>query len=279
MKVTAIAPWFGSKRTLAPEIVKAIGPHRAYFEPFCGSMAVLFAKDQCTMETVNDLHGDLINLARMIQNPATWPVLFSRLQRTFAAKELWRESHDVIAQTEFAPTLDRAYHWFVDSWLGRNGTVGSNGGNNFCIRYTSKGGQPATRFSSAVDSLPTWAERLRRVVMLNEDGFKLLERIEDLEGTVIYCDPPYIVKGAKYRFDFEPDDHERLATLLHRFRKTKVVVSYYDHPDLESLYPDWQRRSLDATKAMVNMGARDSGGAVVAPEILLINKKPTPALF
>src|ERR1044072_5384193 len=38
MKISALAPWYGSKRTLAPEIVRQLGEHRAYWEPFCGSM-------------------------------------------------------------------------------------------------------------------------------------------------------------------------------------------------------------------------------------------------
>ena len=62
-KIGAIAPWFGSKRSMAPIIVSELGPHSAYWEPFCGSMAVLMAKPPCIMETVNDLHADLINLA------------------------------------------------------------------------------------------------------------------------------------------------------------------------------------------------------------------------
>lgn len=49
MKITALAPWYGSKRTLAPRIVEQLGEHRAYWEPFCGSCAVLFAKPvSCT---------------------------------------------------------------------------------------------------------------------------------------------------------------------------------------------------------------------------------------
>ena len=41
MKVTALAPWFGGKRTLAPKVIELLGEHRTYVEPFCGSMAVL----------------------------------------------------------------------------------------------------------------------------------------------------------------------------------------------------------------------------------------------
>ena len=41
--IKAIVPSFGGKRTLAPQIVAELGEHRAYWEPFCGSMAVLIA--------------------------------------------------------------------------------------------------------------------------------------------------------------------------------------------------------------------------------------------
>jgi DNA adenine methylase len=58
MKVTAIAPWFGAKRQLAPAIIAEIGPHSAWWEIFCGSLAVTLAKPPSAIETVNDLHSD-----------------------------------------------------------------------------------------------------------------------------------------------------------------------------------------------------------------------------
>jgi site-specific DNA-adenine methylase len=33
MKIKAIAPWYGSKRTLAPRIINQLGPHTTYVEP------------------------------------------------------------------------------------------------------------------------------------------------------------------------------------------------------------------------------------------------------
>jgi len=49
-KIKAIAPWFGGKRTMASTIIQELGPHSQYFEPFCGSMAVLFAKPPAQKE-------------------------------------------------------------------------------------------------------------------------------------------------------------------------------------------------------------------------------------
>lgn len=289
--ITGMAPWYGAKRQLAARVVKACGPHRCYLEPFCGSMATLFAKPVATMEIVNDLHGDLINLARTIQDPEKGPILFERLQRTLVGPDIWQDSAAVIRDVPFEATIERAGHFFVYSWQGRNGSAGSNGGNNFCVRYTSEGGSPGTRFMHAVDSLPEWFKRMRAITILNMDAFELLARFEDRDGTVIYCDPPYIVKGAKYVHDFAKEyphpknkrrkisGHELLAFHLHRFKKTRVVVSYYEHPLLETLYPGWRKIEIEVTKNMDQMRRRDEKGKTIAMEVLLVNQNEQPELF
>lgn len=276
-KISALSPWFGSKRNLAPEIVRELGPHTKYDEPFCGSCAVLLAKQPATCETVNDLHGDLINLARCVKDEDTAIALYADLSRLLMhetgfheAAERWRNRGNQPAGP--TPDLERAADYMVCSWFGRNGVAGTQSYNQgFCVRYTKNGGHAAKRWQSAVESIPDWHWRLRNVTILNRNGFELLERLQDEKGCAIYCDPPYLVKGAKYVHDFESADHERLAKLLARFKKTRVVVSYYDHPLLDSLYAGWTKRHLKATKALVNQGARDKGGAVEAPEVLLIN--------
>lgn len=272
MKTTAIVPWYGSKRMLAPAIVKALGKHRCYWEVFCGSCAVLFEKPPATMETVNDLHGDLVNLARCIQSNSTWRDLDDRWKRTMVGPDIWEASANVILKESFEATPDRAFHYFIFCWQGRNGSAGSNGGQNFCVRYTSKGGSPGTRFKSTVDSVMSWHERLRAVVILNEDAFEILKRVEDQAGTAIYVDPPYLTKSAKYVHDFKPEDHVRLAEALQRFKRTRIVVSYYDHPELKRLYPKWTQQKIEVTKALAQQGQRDNNGATKATEVLLVNQ-------
>lgn len=283
MKIKAIAPWFGGKRTLAPRIVAELGEHRAYWEPFCGSMAVLLVKPVSTFETVNDLHGDLINLARVLADEDRAVDLYARLSRMLMHEDLfhaaaarWR-SHGIVEAGDL-PDVERAYDFFVCSWMGRNGVAGTSSYNQgFCVRYTKNGGHAATRWVSAIESIPEWHRRLSRVTILNRDAFELLPRIEDAKGVVMYVDPPYLRKGARYVHDFRDgfmdraNDHERLAESLRRFRRTRVVVSYYDDPALAALYPGWTKVMTPTTKALVNQGARDKSGATIAPEVLLIN--------
>lgn len=284
MKLKCLSPWFGSKRTLAPRIVAELGPHRAYWEPFCGSMAVLLAKPAASMETVNDLHGDLVNLARTVKHRTAGPELYRRLRRVMLDSAIHQDAAAVLrARPDYVASnsadIDRAEAYFIAAWFGRNGLAGTSCYNaGFCVRYTKNGGHAAKRFTSAVDSIPAWRRRMRNVTILHLDAFALMERIEDAPGVVIYCDPPYVAKGAKYVHDFAAEDHARLAEAVGRFTKTRVVVSYYDHPVIRDLYDGWRFVECPTTKAMVNQGKRDQTGGTTAPEILLVNDAPKRAI-
>lgn len=281
MKIKAIVPWFGGKRNLASRIVELLSPHRVYWEPFCGSMAVLMAKPPCVMETVNDLHADLINLARVIQDSKLGPQLYRQLRRTLMHEQLFKEAaarYKSRGYFAMAPEPDydlpRAYDYFICSWLGRNGVSGTGSYNQgFCVRYTAQGGHAAKRWQSVIASIPAWRRRLANVTILQRDAFELLERIDDRKGTAIYIDPPYIEKGAKYIHDFEQQDHIRLAQMLGRFKETRIVISYYDHPKLKELYPDWEHIEIPITKSLDNQNRRDkeNKGVVKVVEMLLVN--------
>ena len=293
MKIGALAPWFGGKRTLAPRIVAELGPHRAYWEPMVGGFSVISSKPVAPFETVNDLHGDVVNLARIVAHPELGPDLFERLSRVMPAEALMADAAARYAARGYAndlaePDLDRAADYFVVSWLGRNGVSGTHSYNQgFCVRYTARGGSPSKRFLSAVQSLPAWYERLRNVTILRRDAFTLIADIADDPATVIYLDPPYVVKGSTYIHDFKPDDdcgaglfcddaikqptHRRLRDLLARFRQARVVVSYYDHPLVRELYKGWTFVDCTMAKNMVNQGMRDAKVDAKAPELLIVN--------
>lgn len=275
-KVTALVPWFGAKRNMADRIVAELGPHRAYWEPFCGSMAVLLAKPPATIETVSDLHGELVNLAWTMQHPVYGSVMYRRLRRVLMSQtEFFAARERILSRdgwNDDKPAVDRATDYFILSWQGMNGMAGTKSYNaNFAKRYTKNGGHAATRWARAVDSIPAFRRRLRNVTILGGCGIELCERIEDAEGVVIYADPPYIAEGNQYLHSFDPKKHKRLATALGRFTRTRVVVSYYDHPDLSWLYPNWTKVDCTTTKAMVSSGRRDAQNDTKAPEVLLIN--------
>jgi DNA adenine methylase len=259
MKIKAILPYFGGKRKLAGRIVEALGDHKSYWEPFCGSMAVLFAKQPCEMETVNDLHGDLINMAKVVRDEELGFKLYERLCKTLYCENLFREAKEKWTETKVNGEIDidRAYWFFVTSWMGLNGVSGTERCNyQFALRWSRGGGQGATRWQSVVSSMPAWHKRLRSVVIINRDGFGVLDNIKDGEDTAIYCDPPYFEKSDKYVHDFEGEDHERLADSLKRFSKARVVVSYYDCPQVRAMYDGFEFIELSKSYASLRNATR-----------------------
>jgi DNA adenine methylase len=299
-KVTAIAPWFGGKRILAQQIVPQFGGHDYYFEPFCGSMAILFAKPPSKVETVNDLHGDLTNLAWVLQDLVAAERLYDRLIRVLFFEDLLTEA--VARVREAIPigerlagdaAIDRAYWYFLASWMSRNGVAGTQDahghGYAIAVRWKVGGGSPTIRFKSAVDSIPAWHDRLRNVIILRRDAFTILDRLADVPTTCIYADPPYLADsrsgfngngggGARSRYVhefsnaglFAKDDHQRLQAMLTTYRNARIVVSYYDHPRIRELYHAWTCIPLRARKNLVQQNGGDSP-KTEAPEILLIN--------
>ena len=135
MKITAIAPWFGSKRNLAPEIVKELGPHRSYWELFGGSLAVLLVKDVSSSETVNDQHGDLINLARVLKDESLSWQLYDRLMRFVMHEDLFHEAAGRWKARGYLPTpeppsVDRAEEFMVCSWFAEESPLRFREGEN-----------------------------------------------------------------------------------------------------------------------------------------------------
>jgi len=277
MKIKAIAPWAGAKRNLAGKIIEQLGKHRVYWELCAGSLAVLLAKEPCVMETAVDLHGDMTNLAFVLQDEDMAIDLYGRAARTLMSDELFADARQRLLEHRTAesdiPHVERAFDYLLASWLGRNGVAGArNSKYGFCVRYTANGGHAAKRWRSVVESIPAWHYRLLNVTILRRDIFEVAERIEDKAGTAIYCDPPYFEKGFKYVHDFEPEDHVRLAAALDRFKQARVVVSYYEHEQLAELYPGWTKHKIDVSKALAHQGRRGTNNTK-AIEVLLTNDR------
>ncbi len=280
-RISALAPWFGGKRTLAPAIVEELGPHTAYWEPFCGSCAVLFAKPPLAFEQINDLHGDLINLAMVLASDR-WQDLCSLALRTLPAESLYLTCRDRLrSEKDRLPPaspehvgqadVDRAWAYLVVSWQGLNGTAGTNTYNqHWSVRWSSAGGRWG--WSRVPETIPWWHQRLRHVTILHRDAFGVLDKIRDAAGVAIYIDPPYVAKSDRYLHDFEPADHERLARSLSRFREARIVVSYYDHPEIRRFYEGWTIRPVvGAKKALCHSANNGHKGQHPAPELLICN--------
>ena len=273
---------------MAPEIVRQLGRHSYYFEGCCGSAAVLFAKEPSEHEVVCDLHGALTNLAWCVQDEVKSAELFHRLQCALYHDDIYKDSKEQLELLEGSmlalpqkASVAWAYHYFIASWMGRNGVAGTASVNyQIATRWTKGGGSGPLRFRNAVDSIPAWCDRLRNVHILRRDMFEVLDKIEDDKGVAIYIAPPYrpgtLAGNSKYVHDFTGDAHQRLAVSLTRFKKARVVCSYYDSPELDKLYPPpkWTKLDCSRQKHLSVQNKRGMDRNSTAPEVLLVNGEP-----
>lgn len=194
MKIKAFAPWFGGKRTMAEDIIAEAGPHTQWFNPCCGALSIELTKAPSQKETVNDLHGDITNLARVLQDIDAAEKMYGRLQRVVMCDGLLDDAGKYLASGAVGdePDPERAYWYFLASWMGRNGTAGTSRPDyQLAVRWTKNGGSPSVRFQNAVGSIPAWHQRLRNIVVTRRDMYPILSRFEDCKGTAIVFDPPY----------------------------------------------------------------------------------------
>ena len=255
-RVSAFAPWLGSTGTMARSIIDLLGPHYRYYEPFVGGGAVLLAKDRADSECINDANGELVNMLRVIASKR-WRDFADRVWRLGYGQHSFDDCKAIILASPppVAGThadvdevhVERAACAFVLWWAGAGGQAGMDPCTaRLSVRFKQGGGQAATRFRTAFESIAWFRERLTGGAIMRTDAVELLHRIaddDDRPGVTIYVDPPYILEGHLYQVAL--DDLQPLAEALHRFRRARIVLSYNAHPWLDETYADWTQ--LDAT--------------------------------
>lgn len=291
-----LVSYFGAKARLGPEIARQLGPHRARFEPFCGGLSVTFACEPSSNEVINDLNGAVVNLAAVIASPR-WTDLRDRLDRTHCCEGLllnsaaWlgvnspelpkgKRAGSVDPQAVTKEHVEWAYHFAVASWLSReNGLIGARPPRTLARSFTPN--SAAKRLPRLVGTLEWMHARLKHVTIWCTDAMSIIERVQDAPTSAIYCDPPYLraTRPSSYLIDVptDPDEelkwHASLARAVRRFKKARVVVSYYDHPQIRGLYKGWSVVSIKTRRIVGNVDFGKSASSD-APEILLINGDP-----
>ena len=124
-------------------------------------------------------------MACVIQDREQCLKLYKKLHHVLMHEDLMSQARETMKEP-FETGVERAYWFFLHSWIGRNGNAGTQDHNqHFCRRFTSRGGSSAIRLNSAIQSIPAWRRRLKRVCILNMDAFELLERVEDEKSLAI----------------------------------------------------------------------------------------------
>lgn len=257
MKVRSPLIWFGGKGKVAHHIIKHFPPHKCYVEPFGGAAHVLVRKEPVKCEVYNDIDGDVVNFLLVARNEP------ERLRQACSSLPYSRELYNKWRKEELPEDpFERAVRYF---YLNRSAIAKGNK-NPFSTGWRhGKDHNTARSYQLACQAIEAFAERMKNV-MIDQRDFRDIIRVYDGPNTLFYVDPPYVGREKQYKGGFSEKDHHDLAEMLNNI-KGKAVVSYYEHPLIDELYPSshWRRVKFRAARQVVN-GKNDS-----VEEMLLMN--------
>jgi DNA adenine methylase len=251
--------YHGGKWRLAPWVMGFFPSHRVYTESFGGGGSVLMRKSRAYAEVYNDLTADVVNVFRVLRDPATAEVLRRQLELTPFARAEFEAAYEFSADNveRARRTIARAFMGFgsasaVDVQQSGMRTAASTHRPPTGYRSNSNrsGTTPAHDWANYPSQIPAFVDRLRGVVIEERPAIGVIEQHDRAEA-LHYIDPPYPHSTRSswkrghgrhaYEHEMTDDDHRRLSETL-RAVAGMVVLSGYpcDLYDLE-LYPDWER--------------------------------------
>jgi len=237
--------YHGGKFRLAPWILSFFPEHVVYVEPFGGAASVLLQKPRVGAECYNDLDGEVVNLFRLLRDPASALELQRRVELTPFAREEFDWAYEPVTDE-----MDAAHKLIIKSFMGH----GSDSATRACrtgFRSKLSDGRvlPSVEYSTWSNAIPSFTHRLKAVVIENRNALEVIQRM-DSPSTLIYADPPYCHstrsafrsnKSHGYRHEMTDDDHRALAAVLHQAEGMVVLSGYPSDLYDQELYSDWIR--------------------------------------
>ena len=240
--------WFGGKGRHAERILSFLPSGRIYVEPFCGAASLFWQKDPHPVEVLNDLHSEIVNLFRVLQDPEKVQELEYRIHWTLYSREEFVKAIRMEDQ-EGLTDIDRAWAFYVRQNQGFGGKADSEG--SWGRVFT--GGEMATTTTSWISRktlFDAWHNRLMRVQIDHCDALKCI-RYWDSADTVFYLDPPYVEATRKgvgeYKHEVTDQFHEDLVDLLLNIQGNAILSGYDDGSYNRLTDSGWQKESFETT--------------------------------
>jgi DNA adenine methylase len=190
-QIKPLAPYYGGKSCALAAWILGFIPeeHQVYVEPYFGMGSVLLNKKPCTVEVANDLNDGVVTLFRVVRELSSREELIRRLELTPYARSEFRDCATSWKTTE--DPIEKARRVYVTLAQGFNGVLGGNwswscGSANFGNPKTDF----AVSFKNSFEKFPVIADRLKYVIIENQDALKIMRRW-DSPNTLFYLDPPY----------------------------------------------------------------------------------------
>lgn len=227
-----LIPWMGGKRRLAKHILPLFNQHTCYVEPFCGGAALFFMKEPSSVEVLNDINTDLVNLYRIVRHHVH--ELHAQFKWTLVSRQNWEWLRDTPPETLTDIQRAARFLYMLRLAFGTKANSPTFG--------TATVSPPKFNLLTLERDLEAAHLRLSRTTLENLCWQKCIEKY-DREHTLFYCDPPYW-QVAGYGVPFEWEQYQALA----QHSKTiqgQMVISINDHPDIRKLFAHMNVLEID----------------------------------
>lgn len=245
--------YFGSKSRISLKVVQYFPPHYAWVEAFCGSASITFAKEPVQIEIINDIDDQIVNFFEQLRNNRD--ALLECIYFTpYASAEFYLSQID---ESELS-SLEKARRFIVRAMMTINGAYGkSKAGFSFSHSYSRNGVEArVNRWNNLPERLIPIAERLKNVRIENRDARALLKMFTNRPATLVYLDPPYLMKRShKYNHDVNYEEfHKELLEICNK-AKCMIVLSGYQSDLYDIMLSDkdgWVKSTLKTTTRGTN---------------------------
>jgi DNA adenine methylase len=258
--VRSVLKYPGAKNRIADWICGYIPKHDVYLEPFAGSLAVLFNKEPCHIETVGDLHDEVVNYFRVMRDRR------DELQRLIELTPYSRKEYE-LAYEETDDDVERARRFCVRCWMGFG--CSNLYRNGFKSGQQSSSPNPARAWSKLPEVMAEASKRLKNVQIECIPALELIRRY-DTKDVFMYVDPTYLHgtrKNYLYKYEMGNDEHEELLKTLIR-HPGRILLSGYENDMYNDYLFGWN-------KAYKNTRAEKG---LARTEVLWMNYEPVRQL-
>ena len=214
----------------------------------------MMRKSRTYAEIYNDLDSEVVNVFRVLRDPAT----AQELERLLRLTPFSRDDFEA-AYTPTEEPVEQARRTIFKAFAGHGSDSIHRGKASDTSMFTRvcqwkpntgfrgdsnrRGTTPAHDWKNYPKQIMRFCERLQGVVIENRPALKVITQY-DYPDALIYVDPPYIHASRRdpkhgYRHEMTNEDHRKLAEILRSVRGM-VIISSYPCALYEELYSDWR---------------------------------------
>jgi DNA adenine methylase len=212
---------------------------------------VLLRKERIPAEVYNDLDGRVVEVFRVLRDPAKAEAVRQRLSLTPFARAEFESCYE-----PGVDDVDAACKTIMLSFMGHGtDSITRSTRTGFRCKMSDDRATPAAPWKTYHEAVAAFTERLRGVVIECRDASEVM-LYTDTPGTLFFVDPPYVastrssVQGRQqnthgYKHEMDDADHRALAETLHGLQGM-VMLCGYPSALYDGLYSGWNRLEREA---------------------------------